>query len=118
LSKIEWRTTQVNRVSSSNKQLRWPLRPMSRSVSPLQLPAMTLTLSTEMMRLAEDGAICTIARFEKQFSYLQAGPQRNATNRLQVSISDPLGHMTRYEYSALNQLIKVTDPLANFTSFS
>jgi hypothetical protein len=47
----------------------------------------------------------TIARFEKQFSYLRAGPQRNATNRLQVAICDPLGHMTRYEYRPLNQLI-------------
>jgi hypothetical protein len=28
-------------------------------------------LSTKMMRLAEDGAMFTIARFEKQFSYLQ-----------------------------------------------
>jgi hypothetical protein len=55
----------------------------------------------------------TIARFEKQFSCLQAGPQRNATNRLQVSISDPLGHMTCYDYRPVNQLIKVTDPLAN-----
>ena len=60
----------------------------------------------------------TVARFEKQFSYHQAGPQRNATNRLQVSISDPLGHMTRYDFRPLNQLSKVIDPLANFTSFS
>ena len=71
-----------------------------------------------MMCLAEDGAMFTIARFEKQFSYLQAGPQRNATNRLQVSISDPLGRMTRYDFRPQNQLIKVTDSLANFTSFS
>jgi len=60
----------------------------------------------------------TMARLEKQFSYHQAGPQRNATNRLQDSSSDPLGHMIRYDFRPLNQLIKVTDPLGNFTLFS
>ncbi|MGC2767170.1 MAG: hypothetical protein WB607_16800 [Candidatus Acidiferrum sp.] len=55
---------------------------------------------TEMMRLAGD-ARCSRLLVSKS-SYLQAWPKRNPTNRLQVSISDPLGHMTRYEYSPLN----------------
>jgi hypothetical protein len=33
---------------------------------PPQLPAMTLTLSTEMVRLAEDGGMFKIARFESE----------------------------------------------------
>jgi hypothetical protein len=52
---------------------------LSQSASPLQLPATTLTLSTKMMRLAEDGAMFTIARFEKQFSYLQGHARRGST---------------------------------------
>jgi hypothetical protein len=37
---------------------------------------MTLTLATEMVRLAKDGAMFKIARFEKQFRYT-SGPSRN-----------------------------------------
>ena|ERR1039458_55937 len=48
----------------------WPLRQLPQSASPLQLPATTSSYLTEMMRLAEDGGMFTIARFEKQFSYL------------------------------------------------
>jgi len=44
---------------------------------------MTLTLSTQMVHLAEDGAMFKIARFEKQFKH-PSGPQRNPPNRLQV----------------------------------
>src|SRR5207244_5938444 len=36
-------------------------------VKPPQLPVMTLSLSTKMVRLAEDRAMFKIARFEKQF---------------------------------------------------
>jgi YD repeat-containing protein len=91
-----------------------------------------------MMRLAEDGPMFTIARFEKQFSYLQGHSEilriacrspsairstetvtRSSDDvRRLVAATDPLGHMTRYDYSPLNQIIKVTNPLGNFTSFS
>jgi hypothetical protein len=37
----------------------------------LQSPAPTLTLSTQMVRLAEDGAMLKIARFGKQFRSLR-----------------------------------------------
>jgi len=48
-------------------------------VWPRQLPAEILTLSTEMVHLAEDGAMFKIARFEKQLRYT-SGPQRNPPN--------------------------------------
>jgi hypothetical protein len=48
----------------------------------LQPPALTLTLSTEMVHLAEDGAMLKIARFGKQFQ-VSSVPQRNLPNRFQ-----------------------------------
>ena len=80
----------------------------------------------------------TIARFEnnsatfrataKSYESLAGLHQRSAQPkpsralRTTFGVSSPRlirsGHMTRYDYSPLNQIIKVTNPLANFTSFS
>jgi hypothetical protein len=53
-----------------------------------QLPALTLTLSTEMVRLAEDGAMFKIARFAKKSGSLR-GPQRNQMACNSAEIDNP-----------------------------
>jgi hypothetical protein len=49
----------------------WPLRRLPQSATPLQLPATAGSYLTEMMRLAEDGVMFTIARFENALAMFQ-----------------------------------------------
>jgi hypothetical protein len=54
-----------------------------------QLPAATPPYPTEIMRLAEDGVMFTIARFEKRFCYLQNQGEILRIARRRTRISNP-----------------------------
>ena len=57
---------------------------------------MTLTLSTKMVRLAEDRAMFKIARFEKQFRYLRGYSEilRIAYGRQELTILNSEAQLT------------------------
>ena len=68
-------------------EMPWLLRLLPQSASPLQLPATTSSYLTVMMRLAEDGVMFPIARFENALATFRAAAR---SSELEHDPDDPL----------------------------